>query len=104
MHGTGDLFVPIHLEQTLNRAVAGAGRSDLLAQRIYRIPGHCRFSVPEQSRAFDDLVRWVREGVRPAGDTVFGDLSDAGRTFTDPLRENDPGTIRMTPSADTRPD
>lgn len=98
MHGTGDLFVPVHLEQTLNRAVAGAGRSELLVQRIYRIPGHCQFTVPEQTRAFDDLVRWVREGTRPAGDNVLGDLSDAGRTFTNPLRENDPGTIRVTPA------
>lgn len=95
MHGTGDLFVPIHLQQTLNRAVAGAGRDSLLVQRIYRVPGHCGFSVPEQSRAFDDLVRWVREGVRPEGDSVFGDLRDAGRRFTDPLRDGDPGGLTI---------
>ena len=39
MHGTGDLFVPIHLQQILNRAVTAAGKQDLLVQRIYRIPG-----------------------------------------------------------------
>lgn len=98
MHGTGDLFVPIHLQQTLNRAVASAGKSDLLVQRIYRIGGHCGFSVPEQARAFDDLVRWVREGVKPAGDSVFGDLRDAGRQFTDPLREGDPGGLTVGPA------
>jgi pimeloyl-ACP methyl ester carboxylesterase len=92
MHGTGDLFVPIHLERTLNRAVTAAGRENLLVQRIYRIPGHCRFSEAEQARAFDDLVTWVREGVKPAGDNVFADLRDAGRTFTTPLRDGDPGT------------
>jgi pimeloyl-ACP methyl ester carboxylesterase len=95
MHGTGDLYVPIHLEQTLNRAVVAAGKGDLLVQRVYRIPGHCGFSVPEQAQAFDDLVNWVRNGAKPKGDTVFGDLSDAGRTFTNPLRMNDPGTIRI---------
>jgi dienelactone hydrolase len=95
MHGTGDLFVPIHLEQTLNRAVAAAGRSHLLVQRVYRVPGHCGFSVPEQTRAFDDLVRWVRDGVRPEGDTVFGDFRDAGRRFTDPLRDGDPGGLTV---------
>lgn len=95
MHGTGDLYVPIHLEQTLNRAVAAAGKSDLLVQRVYRIPGHCGFSVPEQAQAFDDLVNWVRNGAKPKGDNVFGDLSDAGRTFTNPVRMNDPGTIRI---------
>jgi pimeloyl-ACP methyl ester carboxylesterase len=95
MHGTGDLYVPIHLQQVLNRAVAAAGKSDLLVQRIYRIPGHCGFSVPEQEQSFDDLVNWVRNGVKPKGDNVFGDLRDAGRTFTNPIRKDDPGTIRI---------
>jgi pimeloyl-ACP methyl ester carboxylesterase len=95
MHGTGDLYVPIHLQQILNRAVVAAGKQNLLVQRIYRIPGHCGFSVAEQSKAFDDLVKWVREGARPEGDNIFGDLSDAGKKFTSPLRPNDPGTIRV---------
>jgi pimeloyl-ACP methyl ester carboxylesterase len=95
MHGTGDLYVPIHLQQILNRAVVAARKQDLLVQRVYRIPGHCGFSVAEQSKAFDDLVKWVREGARPEGDNVFGDLSDAGKKFTNPLRPNDPGTIRV---------
>jgi pimeloyl-ACP methyl ester carboxylesterase len=95
IHGTGDLFVPIFLQQTLNRAVTAAGRQDLLVQRIMRIPGHCGFSQAEMIRAFDDLVAWVREGRRPAGDNVFGDLSDAGLTFTNPLRPNDPGGISV---------
>lgn len=95
MHGTGDLFVPIHLQQTLNRAVNAAGKPQLLVQRVYRVPGHCGFSVPEQALAFDDLVKWVREGVKPDGDDVIGDLTDAGKKFTNPLRPNDPGTIRI---------
>src|SRR5262245_28490389 len=95
MHGTGDLYVPIHLEQILNRAVTAAGKGDLLVQRIYRIPGHCGFSVPEQEQAFDDLVNWVRNGVKPKGDNIFGDMRDAGRTFTNPLRKDDPGTLRV---------
>ena len=96
MHGTGDLFVPVFLQQTLNRAVAAAGKQDLLVQRLMRIPGHCGFSVQEQIRAFDDLVAWVRQGTKPPGDNVFGDLSNAGLTFTTPLRPNDPGGIRIT--------
>jgi pimeloyl-ACP methyl ester carboxylesterase len=95
MHGTGDLFVPIHLQQILNRAVVAAGRQELLVQRIYRIPGHCRFSVEEQWRAFDDLVQWVRAGKKPAGDNVMGDLRNAGTTFTQPRREGDPGTLTV---------
>ena len=95
MHGTGDLFVPINLEQTLNRAVTAAGKQDLLVQRIYRIAGHCGFNAAEQAKSFDDLVAWVREGRKPEGDTIMGDLSNAGRTFTSPLRAGDPGTLRV---------
>jgi len=54
LHGTGDLFVPISLEQTLKQAVDAVGRSQWLVQRIMRIPGHCGFSRTEQARAFDD--------------------------------------------------
>jgi fermentation-respiration switch protein FrsA (DUF1100 family) len=96
MHGTGDMYVPVFLEQSLKKAVVAAGHDDLLVQRLYRIGAHCQFSPREQIRAFDDLARWVRAGVRPDGDEVFGDLSDAGRTFTDPLRPNDPGSINVT--------
>ena len=75
MHGTGDLFVPIVLEQSLKRAVVAAGKESLLAQRIYRIAGHCGFSQPEMIRAFDDLTAWVHKGTRPEGDEVSGDLA-----------------------------
>jgi len=90
------LFVPIFLEQSLKRAVTAAKRQTLLTERIYRIAGHCGFSQAEQINAFDDLVKWVREGVKPDGDETDGDLSDAGRRFTDPLRPNDPGGARIT--------
>ncbi|MEX2049444.1 MAG: hypothetical protein WEB90_07685 [Gemmatimonadota bacterium] len=95
MHGTGDLFVPIFLQRLLKDAVHAAGRSDLLVQRIYRIPGHCGFSQPEMIRAFDDLVAWVTTGARPAGDDVSANLLNAGLQFTNPLREGDPGTTGM---------
>ena len=97
MHGTGDLFVPIFLEQSLKRAVVAAGKESLLAQRIYRIAGHCGFSQSEMIKAFDDLTTWVHKGTKPAGDEVFGDLSNAGMKFTNPLRPNDPGGIRVAP-------
>jgi len=103
MHGTGDLFVPIHLQQILNRAVTAAGKENLLVQRIYRIAGHCGFSVEEQSKAFDDLVSWVRDGAKPAGDNVMGDLKNAGTTFTQPRRDGDPGTLSVTAPQRTQP-
>jgi hypothetical protein len=104
MHGTGDLFVPIFLEQTLKHAVAGAGKDALLVQRVYRIAGHCGFNQTEQSQAFDDLVKWVRDGVKPAGDNVDGDLRDAGRTFTSPLRDGDPGGLQVAPAPTAKVD
>lgn len=99
MHGTGDLFVPIFLEQSLKRAVVAAGKEPLLTQRVYRIAGHCGFSQAEMIKAFDDLTTWVHKGTRPQGDEVMGDLSNAGMTFTDPLRPNDPGGIQVTAGA-----
>jgi hypothetical protein len=95
MHGTGDLFVPVFLEQALKRAVAASGKESLLAQRLYRIGGHCGFTEREMVKAFDDLATWVHEGARPEGDEVYGDLSDAALKFTDPLRPGDPGTRRI---------
>jgi pimeloyl-ACP methyl ester carboxylesterase len=97
MHGTGDLYVPIFLEQTLKRAVAAAGNDRLLVQRVYRIGAHCQFSQPEMIKAFDDLTKWVRQGTKPDGDEVNGDLSNAGMKFTEPLRPGDPGGVRIPP-------
>ena len=98
MHGTGDMYVPIFVERQLKTAVEAAGKSDLLVQRIYRIPAHCGFSDAETNRAFDDMVAWARGGSKPAGDDVMADLSDAGKQFTNPLRPGDPGTARITPA------
>src|SRR5262249_25712788 len=99
MHGTGDLFVPIFLEQSLKRAVKAAGNEQLLTQRIHGSGAHCQFSQPEMIRAFDDLVTWVRTGTKPQGDNVDGDLTNAGMTFTNPLRPNDPGGRTVTTSS-----
>jgi hypothetical protein len=92
IHTTGDFFVPFSLQQSYRRKVEAAGDGDLLVQRAIRRPGHCQFTVAEQARAFDDLVRWVEEGVRPEGDDVLApDLSEIGLDFTDPLLPGDPG-------------
>ena len=99
MHGTGDLFVPIFLEQSLKRAVVAAGKESLLTQRIYRIAGHCGFSQPEMIKAFDDLTTWVHKGTKPAGDEVYGDLSNAGMTFTEPAAPERSGRHARRPTA-----
>ena len=91
LHDTGDLFVPItHEVEYLAKAMA-AGTSNLLVQRAIREAGHCRFSEAEQTAAWNDLVAWVRDAKKPAGDDFSGDLSDIGKQFTNPLRAGDPG-------------
>jgi pimeloyl-ACP methyl ester carboxylesterase len=95
LHGTGDLQVPISGERYLRQVVQKAGKSELLIQRVMRIPGHCRFSDEEQIQAFDDVVKWVNEGRRPEGDDVMADLTDAGKKFTNPLRPGDPGIVTL---------
>jgi hypothetical protein len=93
IHGTGDLFVPISLQQRYRKIVDDAGRGELLVQRAMRRAGHCNFTDEERTRAFDDLVAWVATGVQPAGEDLSGDLSDAGRAFTQPFEEGDPGGL-----------
>jgi hypothetical protein len=93
LHGTGDLYVPISLEQDYRRIVDAAGAGDMLVQRAVRRPGHCTFTDTERQRAFDDLVAWVEKGTKPAGDDLTGDLSDVGRAFTQPLGQDDPGGL-----------
>ncbi|MEO6398839.1 MAG: hypothetical protein ABIP13_10265, partial [Tepidiformaceae bacterium] len=92
LHGTGDLFVPISQEQSYRRKADAAGKGDFLVQRAIRSAGHCKFSAEEFATAFTDLTSWVKEGRKPKGDDLLGDLSDAGRKFTNPLRPGDPGT------------
>jgi pimeloyl-ACP methyl ester carboxylesterase len=87
MHNLGDLFVPFHMETEYAATVAARGNSDLVVQRAIRGVGHCDFSTTEYETAFADLVNWVENGVRPAGDDV-GDpaaVADAsfGCQFTD---------------------
>lgn len=95
LHGTGDLFVPISLEQSYRRAVDAAGAGGLLVQRSVRRAGHCNFSEQERERAFADLVAWAEQGAQPAGEDLSGDLRDAGRAFTQPLEGDDPGTVSV---------
>ena len=93
LHGTGDLFVPISLEQSYREIVHTAGRDGLLVQRAVRRSGHCNFSEEERERAFDDLTAWVETGERPEGEDLTGDLSNAGLPFTTPLEPSDPSLL-----------
>ncbi|MFG1708143.1 alpha/beta hydrolase family protein [Nonomuraea sp. M3C6] len=88
LHDLGDSFVPFSMEQYFRADVARHGRSGLLVQRAIRAVEHCEFSPAEVGAAWDDLVRWVRTGTRPAGDDVVSPAAVAdpayGCRFTDP--------------------
>ena len=92
LHNTGDVFVPISMEREYRLRAEAAGAGAFLVQRAIRAAGHCQFSPEELTRAWADLVGWVRDGTKPLGDDLRGDVSDIGRAFTNPLRAGDPGT------------
>jgi hypothetical protein len=97
LYTTGDGQVPIEQSRALRRRADAAGRSDLLVQRVFRDAGHCGFSTEEQEASFQDLVRWVERGEKPAGDDVLvDDLRTLDGRFE---RSPRPGT----PEADTVP-
>jgi hypothetical protein len=51
--------------------------------------------MPMKKRAFDDLAAWVHGGPKPDGDNIMGDLRDAGKKLTNPLRQGDPGHLNV---------
>ena len=73
IHTLGDLFVPFSMQQVYrNRVVAnGTARADRVVQRAIRGATHCDFTNAEMQSAFDDMVRWVKQGTKPAGDDVL---------------------------------
>ncbi len=81
LHTIGDLFVPFSMEQIYARRAAAEGASDRLVTRAIRDHGHCGFAVQEEERAFADLVSWVEDGVKPAGDDILDPATVAAASF-----------------------
>jgi pimeloyl-ACP methyl ester carboxylesterase len=81
MHDVADLFVPFSMEQIYARRVAANGRAGLFVSRAIRGVGHCDFTPAELTQGFDDLVRWVDTGRRPAGDAVLDRRAVASPAF-----------------------
>lgn len=94
LHTIGDLFVPFSMEQIYARRVAAQGLADRLLVRAIRDHNHCGFAVQEEEHAFADLVNWVEDGVKPAGDDILDEsvVADAnfGCTFTDEAHQPSP--------------
>ncbi len=81
IHTLGDLFVPFSMEQTYNKRVAAKGNSQWLVQRAIRGASHCDFTVAEQVAAFDDMIKWERDGIKPGGDDVVTPATVAAPTY-----------------------
>ena len=65
LHTTRDPLVPLFHEPVYAAIVDAAGKSDLLVQRAINRFGHCTFTLEEHIEAFQDLVNWVENGVKP---------------------------------------
>jgi pimeloyl-ACP methyl ester carboxylesterase len=87
LHNLGDLFVPVLNQVEYASRVLNEGSSDLLVQRAIRGVGHCEFTGNELGTAFLDLVDWVDNGQKPAGDDFLDPAavaaSDFGCQFSD---------------------
>jgi hypothetical protein len=81
IHTLGDLFVPFSMEQVYQKRVAAKGNSVWLVQRAIRGASHCDFTTAEQVSAFDDMIKWERDGVKPTGDDVVTAATVAAPTF-----------------------
>jgi len=81
IHTLGDLFVPFSMEQVYQKRAAAKGNSAWLVQRAIRGASHCDFTVAEQVAAFDDMIKWERDGVKPAGDDVVTPTTVAAASF-----------------------
>ncbi|MCM3668118.1 hypothetical protein M3181_03770 [Mesobacillus maritimus] len=94
MHNVGDLFVPFHMQQLHAERAEENGNGDLLVTRVIRDVQHCGFNPAEESEAFADLVKWVKEGNKPEGDDILNPKVVAdehfGTEFTRGYRSYDP--------------
>jgi alpha-beta hydrolase superfamily lysophospholipase len=83
IHTLGDIFVPFSMQQIYRTRVnaAGPARADRLVQRAIRGASHCDFTNAEMRTAFDDMVRWVKQGTKPAGDDISTPATVAAPTY-----------------------
>jgi pimeloyl-ACP methyl ester carboxylesterase len=93
IHTLGDLYVPFKMEQSYKRRADALGTSGMLVQRAIRGISHCDFTIAEQVAAFDAMIKWEQQGVKPAGDDVLTPSVVAdpqyGCKFTDNTRSQD---------------
>lgn len=83
IHTLGDLFVPFSMQQIYRQKLVAAGtaRADRVVQRAIRGATHCDFTNAEMAQAFDDMIKWVKQGTKPAGDDVLTPATVAAPTY-----------------------
>ena len=81
MHTLGDLFVPFSMQQIYKGRVVANGADQWLVQRAIRGVTHCDFTLAEESKAFSDMVKWVKQGTKPVGDDVVTPATVAASNY-----------------------
>lgn len=88
IHGIGDLFVPLSMDQHYDALMVAHGQGGLFVGRAIREVTHCGYTTSELSAGFSALMSWIHTGVRPAGDNILDPREVAsplfGCRFTDP--------------------
>jgi hypothetical protein len=88
VHGIGDLFVPLSMDQQYDAMMVAHGEGGLFVDRAIREVTHCGYTTNELSSAFSALVSWIDTGKRPAGDNILDPRVVSsplfGCKFTDP--------------------
>ena len=91
IHTLGDMYVPFSMQQVYQKRVAAKGNGAWLVQRAIRGASHCDFTVAEQANAFDAMIKWERDGVKPAGDDVLTAATVAAASYGCAHTVNTPG-------------
>ncbi|MDF3834083.1 alpha/beta hydrolase [Cupriavidus basilensis] len=103
LHTLGDMYVPFSMEQIYKRRANANGTAQWLVQRAIRGVSHCDFTVAEQVTAFDDMINWEQNGVKPAGDEVLDAATVANATYGCKFTNNTLGTEESAGTAALRP-
>ena len=81
LQGLGDLYVPFRHGQLYRQRAEANGSDGWLVQRAIRSPGHCDYTPEEQESAFDDMVNWEQNSIKPAGDDFLDPANVADDYF-----------------------
>lgn len=92
IHGLGDLFVPLSMDQRYNQLMIANGEGNLFVDRTIREVRHCGYTPSELASGFSALVNWIQTGQRPAGDNILNPTDVASPTFGCRFTDPTPGS------------